>query len=100
MIRTSIKRAIIYPAAILTDNISVTIDILVFYFIWTAVYDGQNMFEGITYAQMITYIIMARLLYHLFAWGMNAEISRIIQNGDITVELIKPIRFWITKISC
>lgn len=69
-----------------------------FYSIWKAIYNSENIFDGISYAQIITYIILARLLYHLFSWGINAEISKIIRNGDITIELIRPIRLWITKI--
>lgn len=88
------KRGLIYPINILTDNINVIVDVMVFYFIWKAIYNGENIFVGITYSQIITYIIVARLLYYLFSWGINAEISKIIKNGDITIELIRPIRFW------
>ena len=92
------KMSFIYPINFFTDNLSVIIDVTVFYFIWTAIYSGENIFVGITYSQIITYIILARLLYHLFSWGMNQEISKIIRNGDITIELIRPLRFWCSKV--
>ena len=70
---------------------------MVFYAIWRAIYNGENIFAGIAYEQIITYMILARLLYHLCSWGINAEISKIIKNGDIIVELIRPIRFGMQK---
>ena len=92
------KKGIIYPITLITDNLIVLVDILVFYHIWKAIYNGQNIFSGIGYSQIITYIILARIIYHLLAWGINAEISKIIKNGDITIELVRPIRFWSSKV--
>jgi len=93
-----VKRSLIYPITILTDNLITIVDITVFYFIWKAIYNGENIFEGITQEQIITYIIIARMLYQLLSWGINSEISRIIRNGDIIIELTKPIRIWYSKI--
>ena len=92
------KRALIYPITIITDNLIILVDVMVFYSIWKAIYNGENIFTGISYSQIITYIIVARLLYHLFSWGINGEISKIIKNGDITIELIRPVRFLCSEI--
>jgi len=95
---TSIKRTMTYPAAVVMDNLSMALDIMVYLYIWKAVFNEQPIIANITYEQMISYIIIARMLNSLIVWGVNMEISKVIRNGDITVELIRPIRIWSAKI--
>lgn len=94
LMKARIKTYLAYPIAAVSGIVAGIIDMFVFYFIWKAIYNGQNIFNGITYAQMMTYIVLARILYQMFSYGANSNIAKIIKNGDITVELIRPMSFF------
>ena len=87
------KRESIYKVKIFTNILESILDLLVYYYVWKAIYSGQDIISGVTYKEIITYIILARILYMLFAWGTNIQISSLIQKGDIIINLIKPITF-------
>ena len=87
------KRASIYKVRIFTNILQSVLELLVYYYVWKAIYNGQDIIAGITYKEIVTYIILARILYLIFAWGTNIQISSLIQRGDIIINLIKPIGF-------
>lgn len=89
----SIKKEMTYPITMIGWIILGSIEIFIYYYIWKAIYNEQNMFFGITYEQIITYIILSRILYQLFSWGANAEISKTIKDGNISIELLKPVNY-------
>ena len=89
----SIKKEFAYPIKLVTEILLMIIDIFIFYSIWKSIYGGENIFGNINYEQIITYIILARILYQMMAWGQNLSISKVIRNGDITMELIRPLSF-------
>lgn len=94
IIITSIKRFITYPLATIADNLTMILDIMVYVYIWKAVYNGESTIANITYEQIVSYMIIARMLNSLMVWGVNMEISKLIRTGDITIELIRPVRIW------
>ncbi len=69
------------------------LQIIIFYYIWMAVYGDRSTLHGINKTQIITYVILARVLFMLIAQGVNLWIAHFIQSGDIIVELLRPIDF-------
>lgn len=94
LIKLEMKKYLIYPVAAISGIVAGIIDMFVFYFVWKAIYNGQNIFNGITYGQMMTYIVLARILFQMFSYGANTNIAKIIRNGDISIELIRPMSFF------
>jgi viologen exporter family transport system permease protein len=61
--------------------------------IWVAVYSGRSDVGGVTLRDMITYSILASLL---FAWNWPRFVNLVgqqIKSGDVTVFLLKPLSY-------
>lgn len=65
----------------------------IFYFIWTGVYQDRESIRGYGYEDMISYIVVGRILIAMFNWGLNGYISRLIRTGNIIVQLLYPLGF-------
>lgn len=69
------------------------VQIIIFYFLWKAVYVGKDFLNGYTYSQIITYVVLSRVLITMFNWGVNQYISEIIKSGIIATKLLYPTNF-------
>lgn len=67
------------------------LQIIVYYYIWMAVYGGKTEINGISKSQIVTYIILSKFLMGRLTFGANSQISRLIENGDIGIQLLKPV---------
>ncbi|MEI7475093.1 MAG: ABC-2 family transporter protein [bacterium] len=91
--KVSMKSNISYVFAAWGAFFSNILQIFIFYYIWMAVYGDNTVLNGISKDQMITYIILSRILYTQITWGFIHVIGNKIQSGDIVMDLLRPVDF-------
>lgn len=69
------------------------LQIFVFYYIWMAIYKFDSVINGISKDQIITYIILSRIIYTQVTWGFIPKIGQKIHTGEIAMDLLKPMDF-------
>jgi len=69
------------------------IELVVMYFVWSAVFRGRNYFGNYTFSSMITYLIMVRFLHFIRRSGSLKQIADDIKEGKISSYLIKPTNY-------
>ena len=69
------------------------LQIFVFYYIWMAIYKFDSVINGISKGQIVTYIILSRIIYTQVTSGFIPRIGRKIHTGEITMDLLKPMDF-------
>lgn len=70
------------------------VEIIVYIFVWQAIYNQTGNAGGFTISQMITYYILAISFSSIALWGINEIISESIRNGQINKELLNPITYF------
>lgn len=93
LIKVNIKVNLAYAVNAWGAFIVTLFQIFVFYYIWMAIYKFDTIINGITKDQIITYIILSRIIYTQITWGFIPKIGRIIQTGAISMELLRPMDF-------
>jgi len=92
-IKLNMKINLTYVAAAWSAFVTTFFQIIVFYYIWMAVYKFDSLINGISKEQIITYIIISRIIYIQTTWGFIEKIGRTIQTGSISMELLRPIDY-------
>lgn len=90
VIKASIKLSLAYVSSTWATVVVGMLQITIFYYIWMAVYSEKTMIFGVDKYQIITYIILSRIIYMQVIWGVNLS-GGIVSSGQIAVELLKPI---------
>ncbi len=75
------------------------------YFIWKAVWAAKGLapdqvLDGLTLAELTTYIAVGYLARSAYFTNTDAEIAGRFQNGDVTLDLLKPLSFhgqWLSQ---
>lgn len=93
LIKVNIKINLAYAVNAWGAFISTLFQIFVFYYIWMAIYNFDSVVNGITKTQIVTYIILSRIIYTQITWGLIPKLGRIIQTGAISMELLRPMDF-------
>lgn len=70
------------------------VEIIVFIFIWKAIYNQTGDAGGFTVAEMITYYVLATVIKPFVLWGINEDIAHSIRNGKINKELLNPLTYF------
>lgn len=73
------------------------INIGAYYFVWTAIYAGQQELGGFTAQQMTTYIAVAWMARAFYFNNLDREISNEIRDGSVAVQFIRPYQYVIVK---
>ena len=73
------------------------VEIIVYIFVWQAIYNQTGNAGGFTISQMITYYILAISFSSIALWGINEIISESIRNGQINKELLNPITYFLSN---
>jgi len=87
----TIKIRLAYRGALWFGSIATSASILIYYFLWHAVFSESAVIDGYTFQMMITYIIIARVLASQFFDGINLVLADWINSGEIGTELLRPI---------
>jgi len=91
IIGMTIKQRLAYRGALWFGTIATSASILIYYYLWLAVFSESAVIDGYTFQMMITYIIIARVLASQFFNGINLTLAEWIRGGDIATELLRPI---------
>lgn len=66
--------------------------IILIYSLWTAIYGGPDkVINGMTFNQVFIYLGLASSIFCLFQTYMEWEMSRNVINGNIVIDLIRPL---------
>src|SRR5574344_2611219 len=93
LIKVNIKENLAYAVDAWGAFIVTIFQIFVFYYIWMAIYKFDSVINGITKDQMITYIILSRIIYTQITWGFIPRLGDKIHTGAISMDLLKPFDF-------
>lgn len=84
----------IYKSNIYLWTLNRVVEIVVYIFVWQAIYNQTGDAGGFTIAQMITYYILVATLRPLALFGVNEDMAYSIRNGKINKELLNPISYF------
>ena len=93
VINMSIKQRLAYRSGLFFGILSTGISIVIYYFLWLAVFQDFQYIQNYTFEMMITYVILSRILSAQFSGGINGQMAEWIRNGTIATELLRPINF-------
>jgi ABC-2 type transport system permease protein len=94
LIGANLQERLVYRFDLIVGLIRSFITLLVFRYLWIALYGGKEIFDGISLNQTLTYSLMSLILRPVFqANSMIPEISRRIRSGNITFDIARPIYF-------
>lgn len=93
LIKINIKVNLAYAVNAWGAFVVTLFQIFVFYYIWMAIYKFDSVINGISKGQIITYIILSRIIYTQITWGFIPKLGRKIHTGEIAMDLLKPMDF-------
>ena len=69
--------------------------LIIVYFLWKAIYAsaGTDIVNGMTFSDTLIYLVLATALFSFMEMYLVWEMGRNIQNGEIVLQLLKPIRY-------
>lgn len=93
--RASVQYRFSFVSGIFASLLQIAIQ----YAIWTQVFKNQVTINGFEKADMFTYLLMSQGLLMVFSFRNAPErmISQKIRQGDIALELIRPVRFTLAR---
>ena len=84
----------IYKSNFYLFTLNRIIEIVVYIFVWQAIYNQTGSAGGYTITQMTTYYILVFTLSSLSTWGVNEDMAHSIRNGNINKELLNPLSYF------
>lgn len=93
IIKINMKTVLAYPTTAWGAFFTTLLQIFVFYYIWMAIYKEDSIINGVSREQIITYIILSRIIYTQVTWGFIPKIGNKIHAGGIIMDMLKPIDF-------
>lgn len=70
------------------------VEVIVYVFVWQAIYNQTGNAGGLSIEHMVTYYILVTSLRPIALWGINEEMAHSIKNGQIHKELLNPISYF------
>lgn len=70
------------------------VEVIVYIFVWQAIYNQTGDAGGFSIEQMVTYYILVISLASIATWGINENMAHSIRNGKINKELLSPISYF------
>ena len=93
--KVSWSNGLVYRLNFLMWRVRLILGLLTAYFLWKAVFSGRDTLFGYSESAMITYILVASLLQSLVLATRSIDLAGIINSGDLSNILVKPIsNFW------
>lgn len=69
------------------------VHLLSFYYLWQAIYASKAAIEGVSLASMVAYTLVSTVISFIVRQDVNVMIGDKVYQGDIAVELTKPISY-------
>lgn len=88
------KQYTIYQSNFWLFTLNRMVEIIVYLFVWQAIYYQTGEAGGFTLSQMITYYILAVAFSSFATWGINSDMAYSIRTGQINKELLNPISYF------
>ena len=88
------KQYNIYKSNFYLFTLNRIVEVVVYIFVWQAIYNQTGNAGGLTIAQMVTYYILVVTLGPISLWGINEDMAHSIRNGRINKELLNPITYF------
>lgn len=89
----SFKQNLIYKANLFISIIGEALSIFINICIWQALYATRGMVNGITFEDMITYVLISNLLLALSYSGISMKLHFQIRDGSVANNLTRPVSF-------
>ena len=70
------------------------VEVIVYIFIWQAIYNQTGSAGGFSLSQIVTYYILAISFSSIATWGINEMMAHSIRKGQINKELLNPISYF------
>ncbi|WP_028399864.1 ABC transporter permease [Ectobacillus panaciterrae] len=93
MIRIRFLMMLAYRTNYYSGILIYTINIGAYYFLWNAIYGGKESIQGLSVAQMTTYVAVAWMARAFYFNNIDREIAMEIREGRVAVELIRPYNY-------
>ncbi|WP_147535580.1 ABC transporter permease [Bacillus marasmi] len=93
MIRIRFLMMLAYRTNYYTGILIYSINIGAYYFLWNGIYGDKPEIEGLTVAQMTTYIAVAWMARAFYFNNLDREMAIEIMEGRVAVELIRPYSY-------
>ncbi|MDQ0163084.1 ABC transporter permease [Aeribacillus alveayuensis] len=93
MIRIRFLMMLAYRTNYYTGIFIYSINIGAYYFLWSAIYGGKEDIQGLSIAQMITYVAISWMARAFYFNNIDREIAMEIKEGKVAVELIRPYHY-------
>lgn len=84
----------IYKSNFYLWTLNRVIEVIVYIFVWQAIYNQTGDAGGFTISQLVTYYILTALIRPIALWGLNEDMAYSIRTGKINKELLNPITYF------
>lgn len=84
----------IYKSNFYLFTLNRVVEVVVYIFVWQAIYSQTGNIGEFTISQMVTYYILVASLMSISTWGINETMAHSIRNGQINKELLNPITYF------
>lgn len=88
------KQYNIYKSNFYLFTLNRIVEVVVYIFVWQAIYNQTGNAGGFTISQMVTYYILVISFSSIALWGINEDMAYSIRNGQINKELLNPISYF------
>lgn len=88
------KQYTIYKLNFYLFTLNRIVEVMVYIFVWQAIYQQTGDAGGYTLSQMVTYYILVIAFSSIATWGINEDMAISIRNGQINKELLNPISYF------
>jgi len=87
------KQFFAYNYYVWVEYILQILSMIIYVYFWRAVYAGATTLGGLTLAQTINYILLARILAPLLETRTIFRFGFLVRSGDFAIELVRPVDF-------
>jgi len=88
------KQYNIYKSNFWLFTLNRIVEVMVYIFVWQAIYSQTGNAGGFTLSQMVTYYILAISFISFVTCGINEDMANSIRTGQINKELLNPISYF------
>ena len=88
------KRYSIYKSNFILFTLNRIVEVVVYVFVWQAIYYQTGNAGGYSIEYMVTYYILVTSIKSIATWGINEDIAESIRKGQLNKELLSPISYF------
>jgi len=89
--KKAFQKALVYRIEVLISLVYGIVSILIYFYLWSALYQNQPQVKGITLKEVITYSAISIIIRQLARTDTTFLIEDKMRTGDIATDLMKPI---------